>query len=328
MWPLFLLEDDAGKEEIASMPGQARWGVGRLREALDGPYADGLSCVLLFGVLDDGAKKDNRASHADAPGGAVPRALAALRARYPRLTLMVDLCLCAYTDHGHCGVVRADALAPGGRAVDNDASVARLADVAVAYARAGAHVIAPSDMMDGRVAAIKAALARAGFGASVAVMAYSAKFASTFYGPFRDAAHSGMAFGDRSLYQLPPPSRALARRALARDIDEGADFVMVKPGLPYLDVLADARALVDGDAARAVPLAVYHVSGEYAALVAGARAGAFDLKRAALETMAAFRRAGADVVITYLAPQLLAWAKEDAATDAAARRADVEGEHW
>jgi porphobilinogen synthase len=282
VWPLFLLEDASAKQAIPSMPGQYRWGCARLGEALDGPVARGLRAVLLFGVLEGGgAAKDGAGSAADAPGAPVPAACAYLRARYPQLLVMVDLCLCGYTDHGHCGIVQG---ASG--AIDNAASVARLAAISVAFARAGAQVIAPSDMMDGRVGAIKAALRAAGLGGATAVMAYSAKFASCFYGPFRDAAHSGMAFGDRACYQLPPASRSLALRALQRDVAEGADYVMVKPGGPYLDVCRDAAE------ACGVPVAAYQVSGEFAMLHHAAAAGAFDLQRAVMESMVAFRRAG------------------------------------
>ena len=329
VWPLFLLPDAAAKQAIASMPGQHRWGVGRLGEALDAPVAAGLRAVLLFGVLEGAAGKDGVGSGADAPGAPVPAACAYLRARYPQLLVMVDLCLCGYTDHGHCGIVQ-----PGGSgAIDNAASVARLAAIAVAFARAGAQVIAPSDMMDGRVGAIKAALRGAGLGGATAVMAYSAKFASTFYGPFRDAAHSGMSFGDRACYQLPPASRSLALRALARDVAEGADYVMVKPGGPYLDICRDAADTCG------VPVAAYQVSGEYAMLYHAAAAGAFDLQRGVMESLVAFRRAGVrvgggverartladcfslslspplpplasrqvSVIITYFAPQVLEW---------------------
>ena len=282
VWPLFLLDDPTARQPIPSMPGQCRWGVDRLPEALDVPVSRGLSAVLLFGVVEDAARKDARGSAADAPCSSVLLACAALRARYPGLLIMVDLCLCGYTDHGHCGVL-------AGRAIDNAASVARLAEVAVAFAAAGAGVIAPSDMMDGRVGAIKDALRRAGMGGRVAVMSYSAKFASCMYGPFRDAAHSGMAFGDRSLYQLPAGSRSLALRAMARDVAEGADFVMVKPGGPYLDICRDARE------ACGVPVAAYQVSGEFAMLFHGAAAGAFELKRAVMESMTSFRRAGVRV---------------------------------
>ena len=329
VFPLFLLEDEAAREDIAAMPGQSRWGCGeaRLREALAQPVADGLRAVLLFGVVDDAAKKDERAGFADAAASPVVRALATLRRCFPSLLLMVDVCLCAYTSHGHCGVLTPAVAGSGGgggggggagteRAIDNDASVARLAEVAVAYARAGAHVVAPSDMMDGRVGAIKAALRGAGLAGRVAVMSYAAKFASCFYGPFRDAAHSGMAFGDRTLYQLPPASRSLALRAVARDVAEGADFVMVKPGMAYLDICRDVVAAAGG-----LPVAVYQVSGEYAMLWHAAAAGAFDLRRAVDESMAAFARAGVSVVITYFAPRLLAWAREDSERVARSSRA-------
>jgi porphobilinogen synthase len=203
-----------------------------------------------------------------------------------------------YTSHGHCGILKSD------HTVDNAASIARLAAIAVAYAAAGAHLIAPTDMMDGRVGAIKAGLRAAGHGSTVAVMSYAAKFASCFYGPFRDAAHSGMSFGDRSLYQLPPGSASLALRAVARDVEEGADFVMVKPGGPYLDICRDVVA------ASPVPVAVYQVSGEYAMLWHAAAAGAFDLRRAVMESLVAFRRAGVTVIITYYAPRVLEWLKQ------------------
>lgn len=279
VWPLFLLESGDAKESIGSMPGQYRWGVNRLPEALDVPVSHGLRAVLLFGVVDDASKKDGRGSAADAPGSPVLLACAALRARYPSLLIMVDLCLCGYTDHGHCGMLQ-------GATIDNAASVARLAEISVAFARAGAHVIAPSDMMDGRVGAIKAGLREAGLGGVVPIMSYSAKFASCFYGPFRDAAHSGMTFGDRACYQLPPASRSLALRALQRDVEEGADYVMVKPGGPYLDICRDAV-----EQCR-VPVAAYQVSGEFAMLHHAAAAGAFDLRKAVTESLVAFRRAG------------------------------------
>ena len=326
MWPVFVTSGGGGggvgppppdREEIAALPGQARWSASALAAALDGPVADGLRAVLLFGVLPAGAARDGRGSGADAPGAPVLQALAAVRARHPALLLAVDVCLCAYTDHGHCGLLHADG------ALDNGASRARIAEVALAYARAGAHVVAPSDMMDGRVAAIKAALAGAGGGlaARVAVLSYAAKFASCFYGPFRAAAGSGVApgRGDRAAYQLPPGGRALAARAVARDVEEGADMVMVKPGMPYLDVLADTAA------ASPVPVAVYQVSGEYAMLVHAAAAGAFDLRAAVQEALVAFRRAGAAVVITYFAPQVLRWQREEEADErAAAERAAAE----
>ena len=335
VWPLFLVEDEAARQPIAALPGQSRWGCGeaRLREALEGPVRDGLRAVLLFGVLDDGAKKDARGGFADSEASPVVKALRTLRRIFPSLLLMADVCLCAFTEHGHCGILTASCVGAAGAegasaagagagagagaalVIDNDASVARLAAVATAYARAGAHVVAPSDMMDGRVGVIKAALRAAGVGGQCAVMSYAAKFASCFYGPFRDAAHSGMSFGDRTLYQLPPASRSLALRAVARDVAEGADFVMVKPGMAYLDVCRDVVERAG------VPVAVYQVSGEYAMLWHAAAAGAFDLRRAVDESMQAFARAGVGIVISYFTPQLLAWAAEDAERARAARAA-------
>jgi porphobilinogen synthase len=204
----------------------------------------------------------------------------------------------SYTSHGHCGILKPD------HCVDNQASIDRLGQIAAAYADAGAHVIAPSDMMDGRIGAIKAALTARGHGSKVAVMSYAAKFASCFYGPFRDAAHSGMSFGDRSLYQLPPGSRSLALRAVQRDLAEGADFVMVKPGGPYLDICRDVAEI------STVPVAVYQVSGEFAMLHHAAAAGAFDLRRAVMECLTGFRRAGVSIIITYFAPTVLKWLSE------------------
>jgi len=307
VYPLFIVDSSASpissesRQEIKSMPRQFRWGPSeeRLREALDEPVKNGLKSILLFGVVDDSAKKDAVGSFADNPVSPVIQALKILRRIYPQLTLMADVCLCGYTSHGHCGIFTKE------MHIDNDASVTRLTKIAVAYARAGAHVIAPSDMMDGRVGAIKAALRETDekLSSRVAVMSYAAKFASCFYGPFRDAAHSGMAFGDRSLYQLPPGSRTLALRAVDRDISEGANFIMVKPGGPYLDICRD---VVNAYGDR-VPVAVYQVSGEYAMLYHAAAAGAFDLRKAVEESMVSFRRAGATIIITYFAPQILEW---------------------
>ena len=303
MLPIFVSSSASVREEVASLPGVCRWGVDRLGEALDEPVRNGLRSVLLFGVLAPGSVKDACGSSADSRGSPVLAAIAVLRARYPALLIAADVCLCAYTVHGHCGVLAAD-----GHGMDGKASRTRLAAVATAYAAAGAHIVAPSDMMDGRVGAIKESLAAAGGGlaARTAVMSYAAKFASCFYGPFRDAAGSAAAFGDRSGYQLPPGARALAIRAVDRDIDEGADLVMVKPGLPYLDILRDTAER------SPVPVAVYQVSGEYAMLVHAAAAGAIDLKSAVAETLTAFRRAGAVLIITYFTPRILSWAKEDA----------------
>jgi porphobilinogen synthase len=316
VWPLFLLSGDASaKQPIASMPGQFRWGVARLAEALDGPVARGLRAVILFGVEPDAARKDAVGSGADAPGAPVPAAIAFIRARYPDVLVMADVCLCGYTSHGHCGVLRE---AAGAWALDNAASVTRLGAVALAFARAGAHVLAPSDMMDGRVGAIKAALRAADGGAllsRVAVCSYAAKFASCMYGPFRDAAASGAAFGDRSGYQLPVGGRALALRAVARDVAEGADLVIVKPGGGFLDIARDVARDTP------VPVAAYQVSGEYAMIVHAAAAGAFEYKAAVLESLASFARAGVTVVISYFAPEVCEWICEEEEAAVARARA-------
>lgn len=280
------------------MPEQYRWGVNRLAEGLDKPVAQGLAAVLLFGVIDDEKLKNDTGTAADSPTSPVIKAITKLRTLYPNLLIICDLCLCAYTSHGHCGIVHAD------YSINNSASITRLGEMAVSFAKAGAHVIAPSDMMDGRIGAIKEALRFHGYGSKVAVMSYAAKFASCYYGPFRDAAHSGMTFGDRSLYQLPPGSRSLALRAVERDIDEGADFVMVKPGGPYLDICRDVVNQ------SKVPVAVYQVSGEYAMLWHAATANAFDLKRAVMESLVAFRRAGITIIISYYTPKVLEWLSE------------------
>jgi porphobilinogen synthase len=312
MFPIFVAQEANAKEAVASLPGQYRWGVDRLEEMLRPLVAQGLRSVLLFGVVDgDAVVKDNEGSYACADDAPVPRALRRLRAAFPQLLLSVDVCLCGYTDHGHCGVLVPSNNTVGGPPlqIDNQQSIDRLAAIAVAYARAGAHQVSPSDMMDGRIGAIKEALATAGFARTVSVMAYSAKFASCFYGPFRDAACSGMAFGDRSGYQLAPMARSLALRAVERDAAEGADVVQVKPAMAYLDIIREARDFVR------VPVAAYHVSGEYAALWHGAAAGAFDLEECVMESLGCLRRAGADILITYYAPNVLQWLEN--ANDAA-----------
>uniref|UniRef100_A0A8C6YKX1 Delta-aminolevulinic acid dehydratase n=1 Tax=Naja naja TaxID=35670 RepID=A0A8C6YKX1_NAJNA len=248
------------------------------------------------------APQDERGSAADAKDTPAIQAIQVIRSSFPELLIACDVCLCPYTSHGHCGLLRKDG------SLENEASCRRLAEVALAYAKAGCHIVAPSDMMDGRIHAIKEALVANDMGNKVSVLSYSAKFASCFYGPFRDAALSKPAFGDRRCYQLPPGSRGLALRAVDRDVQEGADMLMVKPGMPYLDLVREVK-----DKHPSHPLAVYHVSGEFAMLWHGAQAGAFDLKAAVMEAMAGFRRAGADVIITYYAPQLLRWLKEEQA---------------
>jgi porphobilinogen synthase len=285
--PLFVRPGSGVREPIGSLPGHARLSPDlAAREAA--ALADlGVGSVLLFGIPDS---KDATGSGARDPHGPVPDAIARIKQAAPGLAVWADICLCEYTDHGHCGVLDGDA-------VDNDQTLPLLAEAALVCARAGADVIAPSDMMDGRVGAIRTALGRAGFSDTV-IVSYAAKYASAFYGPFREAAGSTPQFGDRRGYQMDPPNvREAVREALA-DIDEGADVVMVKPGLPYLDVIRAVRERVD------VPVAAYQVSGEYAMLHAAAERGWLDLPRAMLETSIALRRAGADLVITYFAREL------------------------
>jgi porphobilinogen synthase len=285
--PLFVVEGRGVREPVASLPGVHRHSVDRLVEECKAVFDAGVPAVLLFGVP---ARKDARGSGADDPDGIVQRAVAALRRGVPDLVVITDVCLCEYTDHGHCGLVEEGEVA-------NDPSLARLAEAAVSHARAGAHVVAPSDMMDGRVGAIRSALDATGF-ADVAILAYAAKFASAYYGPFREAAESAPAFGDRRGYQMDPPNRREALRELRLDLEEGADVLMVKPALPYLDVLADARRELDA------PLAAYHVSGEYAMIHAAAERGWLDGPRAMEEAILAIKRAGADWILTYAAKDL------------------------
>jgi len=256
----------------------------------------GLRSILIFGVLTQ-TVKDSQASCALAESSPVIQAIKVIRKSFPDLYVAADVCLCGYTDHGHCGILTEEGH------IDNSKSIKRIAEVALSYAKAGAHMVAPSDMMDGRIQAIKHLLSQNNLNRTC-VMSYSAKFASSFYGPFREAAHSAPSQGDRKAYQLPPPARGLAIRAFQRDQEEGADILMVKPAGPYLDIIRDMKNQVN------TPIACYHVSGEYAMLWHAAAAGAFDLKTAVFETLRGFRRAGVDIIITYYTPRLLDWLKE------------------
>jgi porphobilinogen synthase len=285
--PLFVVEGSGVREPVASMPGVHRHSVDTLVNELKEVHDLGIPGVILFGIPTE---KDARGSGADAADGIVQRAVEAAKRAEPGLCVITDVCLCEYTDHGHCGVL-------DGEQVENDPSVERLAATAVSHARAGANVVAPSDMMDGRVAAIRAALDADGH-PDVAILSYAAKFASAFYGPFRDAAESTPAFGDRRAYQMDPPNAREALREIRLDLAEGADVLMVKPALPYLDVLAAARREFD------VPLAAYHVSGEYAMLKAAAERGWLDGERAMAEALLAIKRAGADWILTYAAKEI------------------------
>jgi porphobilinogen synthase len=296
--PLFVRAGSGIERPIASMPGHAQRTVDRLPAELDAVAALGIRTVLLFGIP---LAKDAGGSGAWDPDGPVPRALAEIRTRHPELTVVADVCLCEYTSHGHCGVLDHDT-----GEVINDATLQLLADAAVVYADAGAGIVAPSAMMDGQVAAIRAALDAAGH-EQVAIMSYAVKYASAFYGPFREAAESAPAFGDRRAYQMDPANARDALREAQIDEAEGADILMVKPAGPYLDVLQRVRA------ATTLPLAAYQVSGEYAMLKAAAQRGWLDERRAALETLLGIRRAGADLVISYYAREAAAWLEESGA---------------
>ncbi len=285
--PLFVTFGTDRRVPINSMPGHAQLSVDLAVREAEQLHALGVGGLLLFGIPET---KDAAGSLAASSDGPVPTALRAIRGALPAAVLIADVCLDEYTDHGHCGVLhtRAD----GTVDVDNDATVARLAEIAVTYARAGADIVAPSDMMDGRIGAVRASLDESGFEETV-ILSYAAKYASAFYGPFREAADCAPKFGDRSGYQMDPANAREALREVFADIDEGADIVMVKPALAYLDIIARVRDEVD------VPVAAYNVSGEYAMIHAAARNGWIDLERSALEALTSIRRAGADMIVTY-----------------------------
>ncbi|MCI0365604.1 MAG: porphobilinogen synthase, partial [Phycisphaerales bacterium] len=287
IYPIFVCPGEKVRIEIGSMPGQFNVSIDNAVElALEAEEA-GIGGILLFGIPPD---KDELGSNATDEGGIVQDALRAIRENVRDLILVTDVCLCEYTSHGHCGVVKHGD-------VENDPTLKLLADSAVSHARAGADVVAPSDMMDGRVAAIRRALDTEGF-SRIPIMSYAAKYASAFYGPFREAAGSTPKFGDRRSYQMDPPNAREALREIALDIEEGADIVMVKPALAYLDIIARARQQFD------VPLAAYQVSGEYAMIEAAARAGWIERERIILEATTAIKRAGADILVTYYALEL------------------------
>jgi porphobilinogen synthase len=285
--PLFVVPGTRVTNPIASMPGVAQLSVDRVVEECRLVADLGIPAVILFGIPEH---KDPYGSGAWADGEVVPRAIGAIKHAVPELLVVTDVCLCEYTDHGHCGVVEDGA-------VLNDPTLELLTREAVAHARAGADLVAPSDMMDGRVAAIRAGLDAAGF-PELAIMSYAAKYASAFYGPFRDAAQSTPQFGDRRGYQMDPANAREAIREVLLDVEEGADIVMVKPALAYLDVIQRVRAAVD------VPVAAYAVSGEYAMIKAAAASGMLDEERAMLESHTAIVRAGASIVLTYFAKDL------------------------
>lgn len=297
IYPIFVIEGENIKNEIPSMPGIYQFSLDHLWEEVQRAVDAGVIAIMLFGIP---AKKDECGSEAYNDDGIIQQAVRLVRAQYPDLVISTDVCMCEYTSHGHCGIIK-------GETVDNDSTLELLAKIAVSHAKAGADILAPSDMMDGRIGVIRDALDEAGY-KDVIIMAHAVKYASSFYGPFRDAAESAPHFGDRKSYQMDPASgtrQALAEIAL--DIEEGADMVIVKPGLPYLDLVAAAYENT------LVPVVAYNVSGEYAMVKAAAQNGWIDEKAIVLEMMKAFKRAGAKMVITYHAVDLGLWLKEDRA---------------
>jgi porphobilinogen synthase len=288
--PLFVCSGEGVVHQLGGLPGIAQRSVDALVEEAQTLVALGVSSVLLFGIPEE---KDEDASGAYDEDGIIQCALRDLRARFPELVLATDVCLCEYTSHGHCGVVR-------GGEIDNDASLDLLARTAVSHAEAGADTVCPSDMMDGRVGAIRAALDDSGF-EQIPIVSYAAKYASAFYGPFREAAESTPAFGDRRGYQLDPANVREALRECELDVQEGADALIVKPALPYLDVLRAVRERFE------LPVGAYNVSGEYAMLKAAAQSGWLDERQAALESLTAIKRAGADFVVSYWTKELAEW---------------------
>jgi len=280
--PFFVLPGSGVKNPIGSMPGHSQLSPDVLVRELEEPVSRGIPAILLFGIP---AKKDPLGSEAYARTGIVQQAITQVKKAYPDLVVITDVCLCEYTDHGHCGVIKDGD-------VDNDMTLELLAKMALSHARTGADMVAPSDMMDGRVGAIRETLDEAGFD-SVPIMSYAAKYASAFYGPFREAAESPPKFGDRRSYQMDPANSDEAIREVAMDVDEGADLIMVKPALPYLDVIWRVRNAFD------LPLAAYNVSGEFAMIKAAAQNGWIDGDRCMMEALTSIKRAGADLIISY-----------------------------
>ncbi|MFZ5898633.1 MAG: porphobilinogen synthase [Bacillota bacterium] len=294
VYPVFAVEGEGVRQPVEAMPGIFRYSPDTLLEEVAEAVELGISGILLFGVP---SRKDDQASEADREDGVVQRAVQEIKKAFPKLLVVTDVCLCAYTSHGHCGVVE-------GQEILNDPSLELLARTAVSHARAGADMVAPSDMMDGRVRAIRDALDASGF-SGTSIMAYSAKYASAYYGPFRDACASPPQFGDRRTYQMDPANSDEALREVALDVEEGADIVMVKPALSYMDVI---RRVKDE---FLMPVAAYNVSGEYAMVRAAAERGWVNEKAIVLETLTSMKRAGADIIITYHAKDAARWLREE-----------------
>lgn len=294
IWPLFVSENISAAAPVPSMPGVSQWTVEEAAAEAAKAHGEGIRGVLLFGIPRE---KNERATEAYADDGVVQRAVRAIKRAAPELVVITDVCLCEYMSHGHCGLVENERIL-------NDESLELLAKTAVSHAAAGADIVAPSDMMDGRVRVIREALDAARFSDTI-IMSHAAKFASAFYGPFRDAAESAPQFGDRRTYQMDAANGNEALREAALDVEEGADILLIKPGLPYLDVLWRVKQKF------ALPTAVYHVSGEYAIVKAAAANGWVDERAVVMETMLAFKRAGADLIMTYSARDVLRWLRTD-----------------
>lgn len=298
IYPIFVTELSDKPQEVSSMPGVWQFPLDHVLTEVDRCVNAGIEAIMLFGLP---AEKDEKASQAYAQDGIVQKAIRKIRAAYPELIITTDVCLCEYTSHGHCGMIAADG------DVQNDPTLTLLAKTAVSHAEAGADILSPSDMMDGRVAFIRQALDDAGY-QNVSIMAHCAKFASAFFGPFRDAADSAPQFGDRKTYQMDPASGTRqALEEIALDVDEGTDFIIVKPGLAYLDLVSQAAENF------LQPIVTYNVSGEYAMVKAAAEKGWIDEKKVVMEMMYAFKRAGADIIITYHAIDVANWLKEEQA---------------
>jgi porphobilinogen synthase len=286
IFPLFAVEGKNIKNPIPSMPGQFQLSVENIASEAAKAYKLGIPGIILFGIPN---KKNSLGTEAYKKDGIVQKAIKAVKNKIPDITVITDVCLCEYTDHGHCGVVEKGK-------VDNDSTIDLLADAAVSHARAGADMVAPSDMMDGRVAEIRDRLDDNGF-INIPIMAYSAKYHSAYYGPFREAAHSAPQFGDRKTYQMDPANAIEAIREVNMDVEEGADIIMVKPALSYLDVIYRVKNEID------LPIAAYNVSGEYSMIKAAAKLGFIDGEKVMMETLTSIKRAGADIILTYFAPE-------------------------
>lgn len=294
IFPIFVVEGENIKEEISSMKGNFHWSIDRLDEIIKEVVDLGIRGIILFGIPED---KDECGTESYNEDGIVQKAIRKVREIASDLYIIADVCMCQYTSHGHCGILK-------GNEVDNDSTLEVLGKISVSYAKAGAHMVAPSDMMDGRIGYIREALDKNNY-KEVAIMSYSAKYSSAFYGPFREAAHSAPQFGDRKTYQMDAGNSNEALKEIKWDIEEGADIIMVKPAMSYLDIIARAKEIID------VPICAYNVSGEFAMVKSAASLGLIDEKAVALEMLLSMKRAGANLIITYFALDAVKWLREE-----------------